>query len=397
MSHRKNCIYCNKEITTRSSEHVIQNALGGLLESEDICCPECNNFISKHIDAPFTKIFNPIISGIDNFSKTNNTKSMPPYTGTVLYNGKKYTANIKGGKVVGCPELSRELRSDISKLPLEIISYNFDIQNSAFKTGLEKIAFNYAMAKNVDFQYLKPGLNVSQSGSTVNKIEYNYEVLAFCPMNPIDYHVELNNNSFEPFHNIILFSEYNELWCYIDLFNTFQYYVRLSDTLPDNTNIYSCYTQTLQKPERIAPDLSDLRNPKDIMIVAQQYGVQPCMDVQELSKRINIALARKSQKIPMEQIYQPRIEHAANDMIMTNMLGGAVNPYLLYNAICLYFDNDEFHKENFRTLTPSTGFNKIFSYPHEIARTLSATPELLQQYTMAKFNKMNQYLCQKKH
>ena len=204
MSHRKNCIYCNKEITTRSSEHVIQNALGGLLESEDICCPECNNFISKHIDAPFTKIFNPIISGIENFSKTNNTKSMPPYTGTVLYNGKKYTANIKGGKVVGCPELSRELRSDISKLPLEIISYNFDIQNSAFKTGLGKIAFNYAMAKNVDFQYLAPGLNVSQSGSTVNKIEYNYEVLAFCPMNPIDYHVELNNNSFEPFHNIII-------------------------------------------------------------------------------------------------------------------------------------------------------------------------------------------------
>lgn len=397
MTQRKNCIYCNKEITTRSSEHVIQNALGGLLESEDICCPECNNYISKHIDAPFTKIFNPIISGIDNFSKTNNTKSMPPCTGTVLYNGKTYTANIKGGKVVGCPELSRELRTDISGLPLEIISYDFDLQNSAFHTGMAKIAFNYALSQNVDFKYLASGLNVDKNGKDINKIEYNYKMIPFCPMNPIDYHVELKNNTFEPFHNMILFSQHNELWCYIDLFNTFQYYVLLSENAPVNNQIYANYTQTLQKLNRDVPDVSNLKRPKDVMIYAQQYGVEPCMDMNEFSRRITSATNRKSQKIPMAQIYQPRMEHAANDMIMANMLGGSVNPYLLYNTICLYFDNDEFHKENFRTLTPSTGVNKIFSYPHEIVKTLSATPELLQQYTMAKFNKINQYLCQKKY
>ena len=60
MAQRCHCIYCNREITTRSKEHVIQNALGGLYESEDICCPDCNNFISKHIDAPFTKGRNQI-------------------------------------------------------------------------------------------------------------------------------------------------------------------------------------------------------------------------------------------------------------------------------------------------------------------------------------------------
>ncbi|MBR4860220.1 MAG: hypothetical protein IKV10_02885, partial [Alphaproteobacteria bacterium] len=157
MAQRKNCIYCNQEITMRSKEHVIQNALGGLYESEDICCPECNNFISKHIDAPFTKIFNPIISRIDGFSKTNNTKSTPPCTGTVAYNGKFYSANIKAGKVVSCPDLSRELRCDISKLPLQIVAYDFDLQNSAFQTGVAKIAFNYAMAQNIDFKYLESG------------------------------------------------------------------------------------------------------------------------------------------------------------------------------------------------------------------------------------------------
>ena len=131
MSSRENCIYCGKKITTRSSEHVIHNALGGLLESEDICCPECNNFISKYIDVPFTKIFNPIIGRIDNFSKSNNSKSEPPYTGQVLYNGKTYNANIKSGKVVACPELSKELRRNISDLypKMQIISYDFNLQN----------------------------------------------------------------------------------------------------------------------------------------------------------------------------------------------------------------------------------------------------------------------------
>lgn len=34
-----NCLYCGKKILKTSKEHVIQNALGGHLESEDICCP----------------------------------------------------------------------------------------------------------------------------------------------------------------------------------------------------------------------------------------------------------------------------------------------------------------------------------------------------------------------
>ena len=151
---RQNCVYCGKEITQRSREHVIQNALGGLYESTDICCPQCNNYISKYIDAPFTKIFNPIISKIDNFSKTNNTKSLPPCTGKVLYQGNLYNANIKGGRVVGCPELSRLLRCDATKLPLQIMSYDFNLNNSEFQNGMAKIAFNYAIDRGIDFNVL---------------------------------------------------------------------------------------------------------------------------------------------------------------------------------------------------------------------------------------------------
>lgn len=385
MTQRTHCIYCNKEITKRSREHVIQNALGGLLESEDICCPECNNFISKDIDAPFTKIFNPIISQIDNFSKTNNTKSLPPCTGKAKYQGKIYDVNIKGNKVVSCPELSRELRCDTSKLPLQIVEYNFNVQNKAFKTGIAKIAFNYALSQNVDFKYLKPGLKIDKSGNTVHSISYDYTLVPFCPMNPIDMNIELNCQKFEPFHNIILFSQHNELWCYIDLFNTFQYYVLLSDCLPHDKQIYANYTQTLQKPDRNTPDVSKLRKPEDILLYAQQYGVEPCMDMTEFARRINNALSRKSQKISMEQIYAPRIMQTPIDVILNTV----TNPYLFFNTLCLYFDNDEFQTQNFRTVTEANDNSGLISYPYEIIKN----QDKIKQYTQTKFHLLNQYLC----
>ena len=392
MAQRQNCIYCNQEITTRSKEHVIQNALGGLYESEDICCPECNNFISRHIDAPFTKIFNPIISRIDDFSKTNHTKSTPLCTGTVVYNGKSYNANIKAGKVVSCPDLSRELRCDISKLPLQIVSYNFDLKNSAFQTGIAKIAFNYAMAQNVDFKYLEPGLVVDKSGNTVNSIEYNYNIIPFYPLNPVDVSVELDGGATEPFHNMILFSQHNELWCYVDLFNTFQYYVLLSDKIPEDKKIYANYTQTLQKINHSAPVLHTLYDPKTIMIYAQQYGVEPCMDPTEFSRRVNNAVARKSQKTSMSKIYSPRIGRIPIAHYISRVAQNPEHMYLFYNAIQMYYADDEFQEKNFRTLTPrldgDTGF-----YPHEAYNICSRNPKILEEYTYAKFNKLNQFLC----
>ena len=393
MAQRCNCIYCNREITTRSKEHVIQNALGGLYESEDICCPECNNFISKHIDVPFTTIFNPIISRIDNFSKTNNTKSTPLCTGTIVYKGKYYEANIKAGKVVSCPELSRELRCDISKLPLQIVSYNFDLKNSAFRIGIAKIAFNYAMAQNIDFKYLESGLVVDKSGNAVNSIKYNYNIIPFCPLNPVDVSLELDGDASEPFHNMILFSQHNELWCYVDLFNTFQYYVLLSDKIPENHKIYANYTQTLQKINHTVPVLYDLHDPKTVMIYAQQYGVEPCMDTAEFSKRVNNAVARKSQKMSQSKIYSSRIERIPIVHYVSRMAQNPEHMYLFYNAMQMYYADDKFQEKNFRTLTPTLDGGAGF-YPHEVYNICSQNPKILEEYTYAKFDKLNRFLCQ---
>lgn len=244
MPSRENCVYCGKVITERSREHIIQNAIGGLYESEDICCPDCNHYISKYIDAPFTKTFNAIISRIENFTKTNNKKSKPVYTGKAAYNGKIYDVLMKAGKVISCPELSKELKCDISKLNFEIFSYDFPIDNTSFKIGLSKIAFNFALDKGIGLDVLKDGLHVKVTENGIEDISFRYPVIPFVPLNPMDRHIELNT-SMELYHNLILFSQGEMLWCYIDLFNTFQYYVLLTDKWDQNISIHETYRKRL--------------------------------------------------------------------------------------------------------------------------------------------------------
>lgn len=147
MEKREKCVYCGKYITQRSKEHIIQKALGGLYESEEICCPECNNLLSSRIDAPFCKIFNAIVCNIPNLSKTNKKKSQPSCSGKALYDGEIYDVIIKNGKVVACAKLSHELKCDISKLDFTIIGYDFLIDSASLKNGLTKIAFNFALDK----------------------------------------------------------------------------------------------------------------------------------------------------------------------------------------------------------------------------------------------------------
>ena len=387
---RKNCVYCDEKITTPSREHVIQNALGGLLESEDICCPGCNNYISREIDKPFTTIFNPILGGIDDMAKTNNKKSNPPYTGTVLYNGKTYHANIKGGKVVGCAELSRELRCDVSKLPLEIVSYDFNLDNPAFQNGMKKIAFNYALACGVDFNLIKSDMKINKSGTAINSITFEYPMIPFYPLNPVDEFIELRTTP-QLYHNMILFSQHRELWCYIDLFNTFQYYVLLSDKLPKGKDIYHCYAQTLQKIDRNVPEIK-IFDPKDAMIYAQQYGVEPCMDSEEMTRRIRNAIATKSQKQSLDDIIGTKLRGLA----ISQIFWAATHPdsvSSMWAASKLYLDDkDNLRKRNFRTVTPAPRSMDALSYPHAIAETIAIDDTALRAYTMAKFNRLTQIL-----
>lgn len=390
---REKCVYCGKFITKRSREHIIQNAIGGLLESEDICCPDCNSYVSKYIDTPFTRIFNPIISRIPNITKTNNTNSMPSCKGIAMYNGdgKVYNVWIKQGKVVSCPELSKKLKcNNISKLSWEILAYEFNLKNIKFKNGLSKIAFNFALAKGVSDDLLKSKLDISIKNEKINDILFKYEVIPFIPMNPVDEYIELHTD-FKLYHNLILFNQENLLWCYIDLFNTFQYYVLLSDKWNRNKTIYETYIQLIQKLDRSKPKIS-CRSLKDILWYSDHYKVKPCMDVDELAKRINTSIQKESQKKSMNDIIYPRISSFnIGDLYNGNLnkIGWCLKSFQLYMD-----DDDRFIENNFRTITLVEEGAYVVSYPLCIGNYMHEKIDInsIRSYTFKKFYRLEKFL-----
>ena len=123
------CIYCGKAITKPSKEHVIQNALGGLLESDEICCGNCNNLISQLVDVPFVSTFNGILDCIPDMVKTNKKNSKPSCSGRAILDGKTYEVVIKDRKVVACPEYCKINKKNITDENFIITAYDFKIEN----------------------------------------------------------------------------------------------------------------------------------------------------------------------------------------------------------------------------------------------------------------------------
>lgn len=390
---REKCVYCGKFIIKRSKEHIIQNAIGGLLESDDICCPDCNSYVSKYIDTPFTRIFNPIISRISNITKTNNTNSMPSCKGIAMCNedGKVYNVWIKQGKVVSCPELSKKRKcNDISKLSWTILAYEFNLENIKFKNGLSKIAFNFALAKGVSEDLLKSKLDIVIQNEKINNILFKYEVIPFIPLNPVDEHIELSTD-FKLYHNLILFNQENLLWCYIDLFNTFQYYVLLSDQWNKNTTIHETYMQLIQKLDRSIPKIS-CRSLKDVLWYSDCYKVEPCTEEDELAKRIKISIQKESQKKSMNDIIYPRISSFnIGDLYNWNLnkVSWCLNSFQLYMD-----DDDRFIENNFRTITLIEGESYVVCYPLYIRNYMYEKFDInsIRAYTFKKFYRLENFL-----
>lgn len=390
MAQRTSCVYCGKTITTRSSEHIIQNALGGLYESEDICCPECNNYISKYIDAPFNKTFNPIISRIENFTKTNNKNSHPSCTGKAYYEGKLYDVIIKNGKIVACPVLCQKLKCDISTLTMDIFSYDFPIENKAFINGICKIAFNFALEKGVDIKKLSHGLNITSNEESIETISFKYTVIPFVPLNALDWHIELNAKM-ELYHNLILFSQDDMLWCYVDLFNTFQYYVLLSDNWDKNIVVCESYIQLLQKIDRSIPELY-IRKPKHILTYAMFYNIEPCLDLDEFKKRVEEAIKKESPKKSLSDVISPKMN--AGYISAEKLKGLPCDELIEYlKPFNLYSDEDDrIREDRFRQVTLIGNDFDITSYPWLIGEYMSQGKINVKVYTHAKFERLSNFL-----
>ncbi len=386
-----NCVYCGNPITVKSREHIIQNAIGGLEESTDICCPKCNNYISRFIDKPFVTTFNPIIARIDSFAKTNKKHSLPTYSGKAKYEGEEYSVIFKNRLVVSCPELSKKLHCDISKLDFEIVSYDFIINNESFIKGISKIAFNFALSKGISVDVIKDGLIIIKDDDKITNINFKYPVIPFVPLNPMDSYIELETDLLL-YHNLMLFSQDNNLWCYVDLFNTFQYYVCLTDKWPKAKKISESYFQQLQKLDRTIPKIERWR-PKYGLIYADLYGVDPSPDKMVMQKKITSAIQKESLKKDMTKVISQKLgaDYMLN-YIRDDISEDERQKYGL--SLLLYFDeNDNLIEDRFRRVTLGKKDFDMVSYPLHIYDMLTSNSIDARSYTFAKFERLNYFLC----
>ena len=331
------CYICNKEIVDNPindkqcrahGEHIIHNGIRGKLISKTILCEECGGKYSKD-DAAFCKIFAPFIAALGNqmipadhgkdkpkillgsLFDTPTSKEDDPSRPVRIEDGVVTPLNpyyeIDGNKITVYAEkhrinhyineLSNRLKSegkDINHFTIEkvtdlhdkgYLAYFFSKDNASFnedfKKGIVKIATEYALECGVPREQLKNVLQINNDGTATFDCSKT-KMFPFIPTSLFDIVFEDLRYRFEdgyPSHTLKLFTTtYKDsskvLFCYLDLFSTFQYYVMLNEDY-DGEDILSTYAQRLIPEEK--PDVSGY-DPSDLDIVIREYGIdmEPC-------------------------------------------------------------------------------------------------------------------------
>jgi len=386
------CIYSNRDIDDNSisKEHIIQNALGGIYESTSICCSSCNNLVQKYIDKDFCKIFSTVLTQIPNLKKTSRTE-LPSCEGMAMCpDGKVYTVTIKGKKVVDCLQLKKELKRNLAKSELEqlhIFCYYFNLGNEEFINGICKIAFNYAIDKGITYDKISHILSVTKEGDKISNIQFKAPLIPFIPLNAFDHFLELETET-ELYHNLILFSYDASLCCYIDLFNTFQFYVVLCDDW-EGDDVYESYFQLIQKIDRTLPEFTINRN-KHIINIATLYGIEPTYDLKKLYKNVQTVI----NKVPYEKNMG---EYLTRKLSWQYLISDCKEKILDDMASMLfYFDEDDILIQNrFRKFVPyidnKTREYKYCLYPDWIVVQVQSGLNI-RGYTFEKFERLTKYL-----
>lgn len=396
------CIYCEKDIEKESKEHIIQNALGGQLVFSDICCSACNQRVRRDVDDQFTKIFNPLLGIFKNMHKTNHVKSSPKYKGKAFFkrNGKQYDVILKNGKIVDCKELKKDYKEKFKPQMLKeliLLFRNFEMDNYYFKQGMSKIAFNFALYSGVDFSLLRAFLHIEPQKKDF-KISFSNVVIPFIALNPFDEAWEITRKG-EPYHNLILFSQDKYLWCYVDLFNTFQTYVLLSKSWDKEKTINKSYFQLLKKLNRETPEIS-IRRPKDAWYYAQTYNVSPVMDECKMKEEIQRVINKQSLQMDMQEYITSNFPSwYAKFTIELLQKGKMEESNFFYRSWLLYMDDDDcLRKDTYKQVTWRKGVSSdMYSYPCELCHVIEECkdqPDKLKQYGYRKMERLNQWLSE---
>lgn len=311
------CYVCrevyDEKITRRHEEHIIQNAIGGKLTSNRILCEDCGGELGDLIDTPFTSelaLFN-ILHGTNRDREPNKngakievlTKVKPEcFSGSTTYrlcedyrvlpnrpiffrDEIKKTITIVASTPKQATDFSQS--SPIQQLAragytirqepdvgfyAENFIFKFEANSIAINRGVSKIALEFAIHSGIEVRFLNDFIASLLDSSSPEILQ---ELVAqYYPVTDEEKIYEINKYKHEdwhPNHQITLFSNRSDLYCYVELFGSIQKYIHLSSKY-GGKKILTRFTQRVKSWDFNASDWTG--GPKELHMFAGQFGVQ---------------------------------------------------------------------------------------------------------------------------
>ena len=334
----RKCYCCDVEIDSSNDhfEHVIPQGIGGKLQSDGILCISCGEELGKKIDSNFCENFSEFQNLMD--VKKDRGKSLNPHLYDVDLEGLKiiaalqdrelvpnrYVFDEKSNTVYSHPKIAKNLAKKfpeaefVTNLDPTIVNFRPELNLNSTHLGLSKIATEYALTCGVDISSMEKVFDNSNK-----KFITEGNIIPYFPINYFESFIESIRWFTEPefpTHSLKLFSVSNYLFCYIDLFSVYQFYVFISDNY--NGEELSCWH--IESVNKLTPihkeyDLS-FGDPKDIHIASQDLGIE----IDELYRQIHLG------KTLFKQDTVPPYKKEDPNSYFTNVTMNILQQYLLY-------------------------------------------------------------------
>lgn len=299
-------------MTRQHGEHIIQNAIGGALISEEILCEACGGKLGRTVDTAFATALAPLTVLLD----------LPRDRGDYSRVGAKLVA--KAAEAAPLQDVQFTLYSDFSVVPRQPVSlrddpkrlvtvigatqrqaeqyanspqiqtlvaegYTLELSTNAAAyaqnllvpvgpnskvvlRGVLKIAIGYASCCGVprkDFEHL-----LDQDDLTKSDAMLGATVFPYYPTTDAERFFETEKHTHEdwyPTHHLYLFSQGADLYCYVELFGTIQKYVHLTSRYAGQP-LMQKFVQKAEKWE-FDEETFTARDLKDLHILAGEFDV----------------------------------------------------------------------------------------------------------------------------
>jgi hypothetical protein len=448
-----NCYLCGECLesyadsnTKNHYEHIIPQSIGGQLKVQGILCKTCGGekYLGGKVDKPFGDIFSLITERLD-IKKDRNTNSVS-LNGKLTLIGTDECINISlkdnilshkrpdykvdnDSKIVyvyANEKVAKNYRIKVEKeLEKQLINFTdytikvvsslndylgilelpFNLDNKIFEKGLTKIAIEFALSNGIDYGTL--GHLIDREERT---IKCNNNVIPYYPIAKIEEMMEYIRTSIDPnfmSHSLMLFSqrqidtnnkETKKLYCFVELFGTFQYFVELSDNYIGENIEPETYSQRIIKLPESSFKIEWL-SPKDLSIYLSELGLT-YKDVKGLSeKQICSKLENLyNQKNKYVYDFKENVKKSVESMLRDAILNSKKELISVIPDLRSHFygnmDNDDFHVTFFRSRFMKDG--DPYSIIPAIRETYIENRDKFNRYTFFKFKELSDFINENK-